>query len=196
MSDEVERNFDKKNNSFIKLFWSKLKKIKHFDIVLTVLFVAIILLIYFSTFSTKKIDEKTNESNNIVEFTKEETDSLLSEYSKEVENKLVSVISQLKGVGNVSVAVKLNGDIENIYAYTTKEEVLENGTKVETKTPVLIAEGNKSTPLILQTKMPTIDSIVIIAQGAKNTNVKLDILRVVQLLYNLPSSKIEIFVGN
>ena len=113
-----------------------------------------------------------------------------------MENKLCKIIAQLKDVGQVSVAVKLSGQVEYVYAYSTKVETQENGAKVETKTPILVEENNKSTPLILQTIMPKVESVIVVASGAKNTNVKLNILKVVEMLYNLPTSKIEIFVGN
>ena len=44
--------------------------------------------------------------------------------------------------------------------------------------------------------MPTPNSIVIVATGANNTNVKLEILRAVQAMFALPTSSIEIFAGN
>ena len=46
-----------------KNFLEKIKKIKHLDIILTVLFIAIILLIYFSTFSISK--DKPSTQNEI-----------------------------------------------------------------------------------------------------------------------------------
>ena len=49
----------KKNSKFSALF-EKLKKIKHLDIILVVLFIAIILLIYFSSFG--KSDAKLDTS--------------------------------------------------------------------------------------------------------------------------------------
>lgn len=196
MSEEIKEPTTTKKTSIIKGFFNKLKGIKHIDIILTILFIAIILLIYFSTFSNSNVKSAQDAKNSqIVKSTTENSNTLLT-YSKEVEDKLYGVISQLNGVGKVKVSVKLQGDVEYVYAYTTKVETLENGTKVETKTPILINENNKSEPLVLQTIMPKVESVVVVATGAKNTNVKLDILRVVELLYNLPSSKIEIFVGN
>ena len=191
-----ENNFKKSSSNFFKLFIGKIKKIKHLDIILTVLLVAIILLIYFSTFSSKTSNLNISENKTLVENKESVSTSELYRYSKEIEEKISHVVSSIKDAGNVEVAVKLSGGIEYVYAYTTKTETLENGTKVETKTPILITKDNISTPMVLQTIMPNVERIVIFASGAKNTNVKLDILRAVQLLYDLPSSKIEIFAGN
>ena len=192
-----EKNKDGANSKKIfKLFVDKIKSIKHLDIILTVLFVSIILLIYFSTFSSSNNDKKDTTNNLVVEQIANESEDLTLKYAKDIEDKLCMVISNLQNAGKVSVAVKLSGCIEKVYAYTVKTETLQDGTKIETKTPILTTEDNKSTPIVLQTTKPNIESIVVISTGAKDTNVKLDILRVVELLYNLPSSKIEIFVGN
>ena len=192
MSNEEKNNLELNKTNYFKVFFNKLKKIKHLDIILTVLFIAIILLIYFSTSNDKKSDSIT-ENKIVVEKTNDEN-NLINNYANEVEQKLCKVLSELKDVGKVSVAVKLSGNTEYIYAYTTKVEFLQDGTRLETKTPILSNEDGK--PIVLQTILPSIESIVVIASGAKDTNVKLDILKIVELLYNLPSAKIEIFIGS
>ena len=50
--------------------------------------------------------------------------------------------------------------------------------------------------IILQEIMPKPVSIIIVASGAKNTNVKLEIIRLVQAMFELSTSKIEVFAGN
>lgn len=196
MSEDKNINFEGKKSNAIKLFFNKIKRIKHLDIILTVLFIAIILLIYFSTFSTSNNLDKNSitENNDVVEYSDETDKNFLSSYSDEIEKKLCEILSELKDVGKVSVAVKMQGNVEYVYAYSTKTETLQDGTIVETKTPILSSEDGK--PIILQTIIPSVESVIVIATGAKNTNVKLDILRIIEKLYNLPSSKIEIFVGN
>ena len=192
MSNEEKNNLELNKTNYFKVFFNKLKKIKHLDIILTVLFIAIILLIYFSTSNNEKSDSIT-ENKIVVEKTNDEN-NLINNYANEVEQKLCKVLSELKDVGKVSVAVKLSGNTEYIYAYTTIVEFLQDGTRLETKTPILSNEDGK--PIVLQTILPSIESIVVIASGAKDTNVKLDILKIVELLYNLPSAKIEIFIGS
>lgn len=189
MSDE------KKSIKPFSNIFSKLKKIKHLDIILTVLFIAIILLIYFSTFSTTN-QTKTqlqNQQSNEFYMEEENTQDELSLYAATIENKLQQIICQIKDAGKVKVAVGFAGEIKKEYAYTTKTEELKDGTKVETKSPVLITDNGQTLPLVLQTIMPSIDKIVVVASGAQNTNVKLEILRAVQTIYDI--SNIQIFAG-
>lgn len=175
---------------------SKLKKIKHLDIVLTVFFIAIILLIYFSTFSTADKSKNNNENISTDDFLTieyKQTDELYL-YASSIEAKLKNILSQIKDAGSINVIVGFDGVIEKEYAYTTRIEQDTNGIKTEIKTPVLITENGKTQPLILQNTMPEVNKIIIVSSGAKNTNVKLEILRAVQAIYDI--SNIQIFAGN
>lgn len=197
MSEEINKS---KRKMLFEGLIGKLKRIKHLDIILTVLFIAIILLIYFSTFSSSSNSVKGNKIQDQTGQTQSSTsllaDNTLLNYATKIEDRLEQIISQIKDAGLVKVAVSFEGEIQTIIAYTTKIEELENGTKVETKSPVLITNKDGQTaPIVLETKMPNIKSIVVVASGAKNTNVKLEILRAVQAVLGLPSSNIEIFAG-
>lgn len=186
---------EKQKNKIFNNIFSKLKKIKHLDIILTVLFIAIILLIYFSTFSTnnKETQNQNNISNNEFYNQHQNTDDELELYAGALEDKLENILSQIKGAGKVSVVVGFDGEIEREYAYTTKVEELKDGTKLETKSPVLITNDGQTSPLILQTIMPSVNKIIVVSSGAQNTNVKLEILRAVQAIYDI--SNIQIFAG-
>ena len=126
MSDQLEKQ--KKKILFEGLI-TKLKKIKHLDIILTVLFIAIILLIYFSTFSSTSNSKANSQSstNQTQSTTINSQTSTLANYGAQLENKLERLISQIKDAGNVKVIVTFDGDIEKVIAYTTKIEQLEDG---------------------------------------------------------------------
>ena len=192
MSEEsLEKAETKQKKHLFSNLFAKLKRVKHLDKILTVLFIAIILLIYFSSFGTSTT--KTNDDN--MQVSKNNTITL-SNYQYELENKIADTLSKIKDAGNVKVMVHFNKDIETIIAYTTKTETNLNGVQVETKSPVLITKDGKSEPIILQTIMPNPSSIVVVSTGAKNTNVKLEILRAVQAMFNFNDCSIEIFAGN
>lgn len=188
-----QQNIEEKKKPKKKLFdglFIRLKKIKHLDIILTVLFIAIILLIYFSSFTGTSLSKENTKSNT-------QTASDLEEYSKKLEEKLEKTLTAIKDAGKVSVLIYFNEGIETVIAYTTEVETLpNNGVVKETKSPVLVTNSGKTQPIILQENMPTPSSIVIVSTGAKDTNVKLEILRAVQTMFNINSSKIEIFAGN
>lgn len=191
--ESLKNKVDKPKKKIFDGLLSNLKKIKHLDIILTVLFIAIILLIYFSTFFSTK---STTDKNSSTENKTYSATITLEEYSDKLERKLESTLSAIKGAGEISVLLTFDKGIETVIAYTTEIETLPNGNKVEIKSPVLITNNGKTETVVLQEIMPTPCSIVIVATGASNTNVKLELLRAVQAMFELPTSSIEIFAGN
>ena len=171
----------------------KLKKIKHLDIILTVLFIAIILLIYFSTtglFSSKdNSKQNTNNNSNV-------SSSEFDEYANSLTTKLEEVVSSISQAGQTKVMLFFDSTIISEIAYTTETKKLADGSTVETKSPVMINVDGEQTPVVLRKIFPQPKSIIIVASGAKDTNVKIEILRLVQALFDLKTSKIEIFAGN
>jgi predicted subunit of tRNA(5-methylaminomethyl-2-thiouridylate) methyltransferase len=167
----------------------KLKKIKHLDIILVVLFIAIILLIYFSSFSKSSTSGTTN-----YEVTTESTS--FEKYRTNLEQKIKTAVEALENVEHAEVILYFDKGAETVIAYTYETEILPDGTKQENKSPVLIQNGKEQNVVVLQEIMPQPASAVIVASGAKDTNVKLKILQLVQALFEIKSSKVEIFAGN
>lgn len=170
-----------------KNFLEKIKKIKHLDIILTVLFIAIILLIYFSTFSISK--DKPSTQNEI---------SLTSDfdnYKQSLTYELEQLISAMKGVTSVKVMLYYNSSIEKQIAYDVNITTTASGEKIETKTPILITNNGKEEVVVLQEIMPEPESVVIVAGGAENANIKLEIIKLVETTFKISTSKIEVFAG-
>lgn len=190
-TDKSINEISKKKNIFNGLL-NKVKKIKHLDKIIAVLFIAVILLIYFSSINTNDQKEnKKTESNTIYS-----SESSLLQYENELEKKIKNTISFIKNAGNVEVMVYFTEGIETVIAYKTETQKNEKGIVIETKSPVLVTNDGKSQPIVLQENMPNPSSIVVVASGASNTNVKLEILRAVQAVFNYSNCNIEIFAGN
>lgn len=185
-----ENNTNSKKKILFGSFFVKLKKIKHLDKIITVLFIAIILLIYFSSFYSE-----SSTKSNVVQDSYSKEDSLMM-YEKELEEKIQKTLSSIKDSGEVSVMVCFSEGIETVIAYKTEKETNNNGVTIETKTPILVTNDGKSETIILEKIMPKPTSIVVVATGAKNTNVKLEILRAVQTMFGSTNCNIEIFAGN
>lgn len=179
---------DKKTSKFSGIL-DRLKKIKHLDIILVVLFIAIILLIYFSSFGKSSKSGTTN-----YEVTTELTS--FDKYRTSLEHKIKTAVEALENVDHAEVILYFDKGAETVIAYTYETKTLPDGTKLETKSPVLVQNGKDENVVILQEIMPQPVSVVIVASGAKDTSVKLKILQLVQALFEIKSSKVEIFAGN
>ncbi len=166
-------------------FFQKLKSIKHIEIIIAVILGAIILLIYFSTIN-KSPSQSSYQSTST------------TEYATMLEKKLSSVISQINGAGNVSVMVTLSSGPEYVYATSDEEKTntsINNGTTTTSTTttsePVIISNDT----VVVKEIMPTVSGVVVVASGAGDTKVKLEILKAIQALLDVPQMNIEVLVG-
>ena len=128
-----------------------------------------------------------------------------SVYVSSLEDRLGSVLGAIEGAGEVKCMITLNGEIERVVAYsndeknssssntTTSGATNSSNTSTISKEPILITVNGRTEPLVLYEIMPSIKGIVIVATGADNVRVKLDILKAVQALLNVESSQVEIF---
>ena len=80
-----------------KLF-EKLKKVKHIEIYIAVIFIVIILLIYMSNFSKNKTENQSSKYS----------DSSISAYISDMETNLESILANIGGVSNVRVMITLD----------------------------------------------------------------------------------------
>lgn len=197
-----EKNKENKkllNFKFLSDFFknSKIGKIKGIKIIILVItFCAMILLFY--KFSDTKIKTSTTvNSTTQYDFTNS------NQYTINLENKLVNVLSNIRGAGKVSVMVTLQTSPEIILANTTDEKVnsstsQSNSTSYTTTVtePIIITSNGNKSALVIKEVLPEVKGIVVVATGASNTNVKLDIVQAVKALLDIDMNKIQVFAGS
>ncbi len=170
----------------------KLKSIKHIEIIIVVIFILILLLICFSgngVFGFLKTSKTTSETQTSTTYIN------TTEYVSSIETKLENLLSGIKGAGNVKVMVSIDSSVELKFA--TDEVITTNGQKTETETKIILVEVNgKNEPIIISEKLPSVTGVVVVSSGASNTKVKLDIINAIQILLNIDSSQIQVFIGN
>ncbi|MBE7082070.1 MAG: hypothetical protein E7378_00100 [Clostridiales bacterium] len=172
-------------------FLQKLKNIKHIGLLVIGIFVIVLILIYISSSSSKKSTELPNSS----EFNSQQ-------YAQYLENKLIEVLDDINGVGKVSAMITLDGGMNYEYA-TESEEVTttsQSGNSTNTKTTidekvVMVSINGKQTPLVIKSTYPKIVGVVVVAQGANNAQIKLNIARAIETLLDVSDSNVEILVG-
>lgn len=153
---------------------------------------------FFKSTSTVKI-------NNQDSISQESSNSSTDDYEVTAENRLKSVLENMQGVGKVKVMMTMEGSEEQIPAVnindstsTTKEKDNEGGTRDTTQknngtTIVMTNEGDKNEPLIIQTKKPKIVGVCVIAEGANDKAMQLQIIEAVTRLYNITSDKVSVY---
>lgn len=169
--------------SKIKDFWTKLKSIKHFEIWVAVVIGLLVCVIYFSFFSQPKNDSFENDA------TKEYSSA--EEYVDYLENKLCNVLSKISGVGDCSVIITLESGFSYEYATETDTKTTVSGgteTTITTETVILVSNE----PVIIKENYPVIKGVVIVAKGAENFSIKMDILEAVETVLEVDSDNITI----
>ena len=185
MSDEKQ----KKDNK-IKLFFQKLKKFKGSQVAIVIILIGVMCLIAFSSFRSISSNKKNETETEI---------SSLDAYVKTLEDKLSSVLSQIEGAGEVSCMITLSSGFEQKLAYETQSSTTsgeKEGTQTSNSTNsdsvIYVTKNGNKEPVVLYEESPKISGVVVIAQGAKNVNTKLDIIRAVRALLKVDASCIEV----
>jgi len=163
---------NKLKEKLIYLF-EKIKLNKKLQIILFLFILLFILAIYFTINSTK---------NN-----KTETENLSDDYASYLEYKLENSLSSIKDIGNVNVTITLESGIEYVYAEECESKTTSSGTT--TSTSLILVSGE---PILIKEIYPKINGIVVVASGANNINVKLDILKAIQTVLDVSNDKITI----
>ena len=89
MSDKEKKGFG---------WLEKLKKVKHIEIYVAILFVVVLLLMYFSNFSKSNTNKTTSN------------DLSVTSYINDLEENLEEILTNIGGVKNVKVMITLNMD--------------------------------------------------------------------------------------
>lgn len=165
---------------------NKLKKVKHIQIYIALILVAIILLIYFSTFTSKKTTTSATSSSTV------------EQYVSELELRMGNALSEIKGAGSVSVMITLNSGTGLILAETNESKTITSGgnsTITVSSEPIIISKNGVLSPVVLSETLPEIKGVIVVSSGAANAKVKLELIKAVQTLLDIPSGNIEVFEG-
>lgn len=158
--------------------------------------VLILILINGFTSPNKKdkspvIKDRKDEYNKVVQ----------SDYSKILEDKLVNILSKLKGVGEVHVMITLEDSLEKVPAINTTKTVEttnetdsgggEREIKREDETRQLLNLSNEV--VILKELQPNIKGVIVIAEGAEEGVVLENIYEAVKTVLGISTNRIQVF---
>lgn len=192
MSEQTKFSLKNKFKNWLdnSKFLQKIKKIKHLEIVIAVIFIAILLLVYFGNFS----NSKENSSTSSIAYTSG------MDYATAMENKLQTILSSIKGAGKVQVLISVKSGSEVVIATSTEEKrntSTNSSGSTEAVTvvtnPIIVTQNGTSKPLVLMEILPEIQGVIVVAEGANDVKVKLNLLNAIQALLTVQNSNIQIF---
>lgn len=151
-------------------------------------------------------DDLNNEGTQIEVGSAENT---APDYVRGLENDLSSILGKIQGAGRVSVMITLKSGTEIIPAKdesvsdkVTNEKDTSGGTRVinekttDDKVVFTAAQGGNSKPLIIKEINPEIKGVIVVAEGAKDSRIKLKISQAVQTVLDIPAYRVTVYERN
>ena len=121
------------------------------------------------------------------------------------EERLEDALRYVDGVGNVRVLITLKESEHRIvekdgseqFSNTTEEDAAGGSrtigeSRVEKSTIYTMDENGQNVPYVIKTISPTVEGVVVIAQGAKEKGVQDNIIEAIQVLFDIDANKIKI----
>lgn len=132
--------------------------------------------------------EKTDEAKAEKSYS-ESTDG----YKLELESELKSILSQIKGVGEIDIMITLDGTEEYVYAEELDTDQNKDNSKTSEKYKnkiVMNENGSSKSALVKKTIKPKVSGVIIVCEGGGDINIKERIIKAAGAVLDLSSDKI------
>ncbi len=126
------------------------------------------------------------------------------EYASYLEQELEDILSQVKGVGKVAVMITLEGSgeliihqDETVVSNDTTETDSQGGSRTVYQNDMqgkTVYEKNEQgeSPYVVQTKLPKVSGVLIVAQGAGDGSIKKSITQIAEALLDVEAHKVTV----
>lgn len=126
------------------------------------------------------------------------------QYVTDLEEKLEELLGKMEGAGRVRVIITLQSSMEKIVEKdkpvvraSTTEEDAEGGSRIINnveagESTVYASEGNAESPYVVKTISPTIDGVLVLAEGAGSGMVSKNISDAIQALFAIEAHRIMV----
>lgn len=186
-----------------KELWESIKKIKHIEIIAAVLIIAVILCLYASTpgrfLSGKK--QSTDDGEKV----STDTSIPVSTGAENTEEaRLAAILSNMEGAGKVDVMITYATGPEIVPAMdrnemntvTTEQDGDRTSQSQQTdvqERPMTVDGPEGSEPMVLYQETPEIKGVIVIAEGANDIEVYMNLERAVMTILNVRADQVEVF---
>lgn len=210
MIEKFKQWFNSKTNSDKKKPSKKIRYLIVFGLL------GLLLVIMSNAFSTSpgtdqsetpepvNTDETDGDDSDSAFSNKDSTTSDVDELEGNYEKDLQAMLDKIQGVSEAEVMVNLNSSKVKVYekdlitSQQTNEESDKNGgtRKVEDGSEeteaVLVRQGDKEVPLLIQTKKPAVRGVFVVANGVDQANVKKWVIESVARVLDVPTHQVSV----
>lgn len=176
------------------------------------LLIGVLLAMISNTFKTKSVATANNNSENMKNIEEnastiknQEEDEVIASEEAELERKLKDTLENIQGVGKVKVMIYFKGGEEQIPAINindstslTEEKDTDGGTRKITqkndgRTIVMMNTDNGTEPFVVKKYKPEVTGVCVVAEGAENNLIKLQIHKAVINLFGLKENQVNVY---
>lgn len=122
-----------------------------------------------------------------------------TEYITNAETRLGDILSKIKGAGRVKVMITFDAGEEKVLAENqnsqleTQHSEDETQTKSQEENDILIYDSKQGEePFIVKEKLPIPAGVLVVASGAGNESVRLELYEAVKALYGISGHRVKI----
>lgn len=186
--------------------WKKLKKADYFVLICIGVLLMVIAMpetvpdgkLSFKESKPTLLSATETETKNVSETEKND------DYTVQMEHKLEKVLSQMEGVGKVKVMITVSDygtcvlEKDQKRDTTTTTETDSNGgnravtEEQREETTVYTENGQEKIPYIQKEELPTIEGVVVVAEGGGNSRMISQISETIQALFPVEAHKIKV----
>lgn len=186
----------------------KIENLVMFLVLLIITVVAINTILGDNKNSNKLNNEQNSAYKQLANESINNSSTIFKNTEYNLEEQIENIISKIYGVGQVKVLITYSETSEVVplynetYTESTTEETDTNGgvrtikTSDNSKEIIYKEQSGEKIPVTKKTLLPKIEGAVIIAEGAKNTTIKVNIIQAVEALTGLATHKIQVFEMN
>jgi len=157
-----------------------------------VLILCVTLFIATSYIFTGNQKTEASSNKNTTNSNSTSTQTNINSSKDVMEEKLAKILSEVSGIGTVSVMITYSSDVKINPVYNLKEEEKE-GQKTLDRSVVYNEENSNKTVVIESTNMPTVEGVIVVAMGASNVEIRSKIAQAVSAVTNVAIYKIQVF---
>ncbi len=140
-----------------------------------------------------------NKNSDVKISSESGTDINLAEYTASTEERLKETLSRIKGAGGVRVMISFESMNEKILAKNSKNENSSDtgegkntASRGSEESIMLFGSGSAEQPYVLKEKLPVPSGVLVLAAGAADETVRLEIYEAVKALYGISGHRIKV----
>ena len=172
----------------VQRFMEKMHQDKKLLIVILIGLIGSVMLIFTGSGSDKQSFYQEQEQTTAIAAV------TTSDIETALEEKLISVISQIKGAGKTDAVVSVGSVGEYVYAENTKKESDSKSVSEDSEIVIYESQNGADSGLVVSIKSPEINGVAIICEGGDSSVVKSEITKLVTSLFGIGSDRV--YVGS